>query len=104
MWPELLVRLFLAILTLPTGSVDTTPGRILLPIEVLGADGTTVSRTISLTVAQSESVRSLWLQVDGLGYQTQASVQVNSSLWIPLRNDKVSVAELGKAFGGIGGG
>ena len=104
MWPELLVRLFLAILTLQTGSVDTTPGRILLPIEVLGADGTTVSRTISLTVAQSESVRSLWLQVHGLRYQTQASVQVNSSLWIPLRNDKVSVAALGKAFGGIGGG
>jgi hypothetical protein len=77
---------------------------MLLPIEVLGADGTTVSRTITLTVAQSESVKSLWLQVHGLRYQTQASVQVNTSLWIPLRNDTLSVAEPGRTFGGIGGG
>ena len=59
MWPELLVRIFLAVLTLPTGSVDSAPGRMLLPIEVLGADGTTVSRTITLTVTQRESVKSL---------------------------------------------
>jgi hypothetical protein len=77
---------------------------MLLPIEVLGADGTTVSRTVNLTAAQCESVKSLWLQVHGLRYQTQASVQVNTSLWIPLRNDTLSVAEPGRTFGGIGGG
>jgi hypothetical protein len=104
MWPELLVCLFLAVITLPAGHVDNTPGRILLPIEVLGADGTAVSRTITLKVAQSESVRSLWLQVHGLRYQTQASVQINAGMWIPLRNDTVSVAAPGKSFGGIGGG
>ena len=104
MWLELLVRLFLAVLTIPIGSADATSGRMLLPVEVLGADGTTVSRAVTLTAAQSESVRSLWLQVHGLRYQTQASVQVNTSLWIPLRNDTLSVAEPGRTFGGIGGG
>src|SRR6516225_7663244 len=104
MWLELLVRLFLAVLTLPTGDVDTTPGRMLLPIEVLGADGTTASRTVTLTTPECESVRSLWLKVHGLRYPTQASVQINSGMWIPLRNDTVSVAALGKTFGGIGGG
>src|SRR5215469_33997 len=104
MWPELLVRLFLAALTIHIQSADATSGRTLLPIEVLGADGTTVSRTVTLTAAQCESVKSLWLQVHGLRYQTQASVQVNTSLWIPLRNDTLSVAEPGRTFGGIGGG
>jgi len=104
MWLELLVRLFLAALTIPTRSVDTTSGRMLMPIEVLGADGSTVSRTVPLTGAQCESVRSLWLRVHGLRYQAQASVQVNTSSWIPLRNDTVSVAAPGRTFGGIGGG
>ena len=104
MWSELLVRLFLAALTIPIGSADATSGRMLLPIEVLGADGTMVSLTVNLTAAQCESVKSLWLQVHGLRYQTQASVQVNTSSWIPLRNDTLSVAEPGRTFGGIGGG
>jgi hypothetical protein len=77
---------------------------MVLPIEVLGADGTTLSRAVTLTAAQCESVKSLWLQVHGLRYQTQASVQLNTSLWIPLRSDTLSVAEPGRTFGGIGGG
>ena len=104
MWPDLLLSLFLAMLSIPIGSADATSGRMELPIEVLGSDGTTTSRTFTLTASQCESVRSLWLQVHGLRYQTQASVQVNSSVWIPLRNDTVSVAAPGKTFGGIGGG
>ena len=104
MWPELLVRLFLAALTIHIQSADATSGRLALPIEVLGADGTTLSRTVTLTAAQCEPVKSLWLLVHGLRYQTQASVQVNTSLWIPLRNDTLSVAEPGRTFGGIGGG
>jgi cytochrome c553 len=48
-------------------------------------------------------VRSLWLQIHGLRYADQASVQVNTSAWMPLNNDTVTVAEPGKSFGGIGG-
>src|SRR6202008_3835933 len=60
--------------------------------------------TLALDAAQSESVRSLWLQGHGLRYPQQASVQVNARPWIPLKNDTVTVAAPGGTFGGIGGG
>ena len=77
--------------------------RILLPIEVLGAN-TTVSRSIVLQAGQAGSVRSLWLQIHGLRYADQASVQINTSAWIPLNNNTVTIAEPGRSYGGIGGG
>src|SRR5437899_3604438 len=75
-----------------------------LPIEVLGADGTTASRTVTLDEAQSDSVRFLWLETHGLHYASEASVQVHHSSWIPLNNETVTVSEPGKSYGGIGGG
>jgi len=101
---EWFIPLLLAILTMSGAPAETRADRVLLPIEVMGEAGTTVSETVSLTDAQSESVRSLWLHVHGLRYSEQASVQVNTSPWIPIKNDTVAVAEPGKAFGGIGGG
>jgi hypothetical protein len=77
---------------------------MLLPIEVLSANGTTVSRTVALQAGQAESVGSLWLQIHGLRYADQASVQINTSAWIPLNNNTVTIAEPGRSFGGIGGG
>ena len=103
-WQRLLAGLFLAALTISIVLADTTAGPILLPIEVLGADGTTVSRTVALQAGQAESVRSLWLQIHGLRYADQASVQINTSAWIPLNNNTVTIAEPGKSYGGIGGG
>jgi len=64
-WHQLLVKLLLAAITISIsiGFADTTIDRILLPIEVLGADGATVSRSVKLASGQAESVRSLWLQI-----------------------------------------
>ena len=76
----------------------------MLPIEVLGAAGTTVSRTITLQDGRAESVRSLWLQIHGLRYGDQASVQINASAWLPLNNSTVTIPEPARSFGGIGGG
>ena len=101
-WHQLLSGLVLACITISTGFVDTTRDRVLLPIEVLGADGTTVSRAVVVQSGQAESVRSLWLQVHRLRYADEASVQVNTSGWIPLHNSTVTIAEPGKSFGGIG--
>jgi hypothetical protein len=70
----------------------------------LGDDGTVASRTVTFTAAQAESVHSLWLQVHGLRYAEQGSVQLNTGPWIPLRNETVTVAEPGRSYGGIGGG
>ena len=100
---HLLVCLFLAATAISVGFADTTARPTLLPIEVLGA-GTTVSRTVALPTGQPESVRSLWLQIHGLRYADQASVQINTSAWIPLNNNTVTIAEPGRSYGGIGGG
>jgi len=102
--PDLLAPLFLAAITIPFGFADTTTDRMLLPIEVLSADGTAVSRTVTLQPEQAQSARSLWLQIHGVRYAEQASVQVNTSAWIPLNNNTVTIAGPGKSFGGIGGG
>jgi hypothetical protein len=103
-WHNLLVCLFPAALTISIAFADTSTGRMLLPIEVLSADATTVSRTVALQAGQAESVRSLWLQIHGVRYADQASVQLNTSAWIPLNNSTVTIAEPGRSFGGIGGG
>ena len=96
--------LLLLSVTLSTRIANASTNRVLLPIEILGANGTTASRTVDLQVAQAEAVRSLWLQVHRLRYAEEASVQVNSSPWISLNNNTVNIAEPGKSFGGIGGG
>jgi len=103
-WHELLAGLFLTVITISIGFADATAGRILLPVEVLGSDGTTVSRSVVLELGQAKSVRSLWLQIHGLRYADQASLQVNTSAWISLNNDIVTIAEPGRSYGGIGGG
>jgi hypothetical protein len=103
-WHQLLVGLFLAAITISIGLADTTTHQMLLPIEVLGANGTTVSRTVALQAGPAESVRSLLLQIHGLRYADQASVQVNTSAWIPLNNNTATIAEPGRSYGGIGGG
>jgi len=68
MWCDLLGLILLAFAAIRLGAAEAPFGRMLLPIEVLGADGTTESRTVLLDAAGSESVRSLWLQVHGLRY------------------------------------
>src|ERR1700756_4885190 len=83
-WQGLLVGTFLAAVTIPIGLADAPTNRSLLPIEVLGEDGTVESRSFTLQPGQAESVESLWLEVHGVRYAEQASVQVNTSPWIPL--------------------
>ena len=94
--------LVLALLSFPDRAAEHRTA-LILPVEVLGENGTTVDRTLYLSLQQSESVRSLSLQVHGVRYPAQASVQINRSPWIPLRNNTVTVAEPGRSFGGIGG-
>jgi len=103
-WHELPTFIFVVAATISIGFAESATDRMLLPIEILGANGTTVSRSFVLQAGQAEPVRSLWLQIHGLRYADQASVQVNTSSWIPLTNNTVKIAEPGRSFGGIGGG
>jgi hypothetical protein len=76
---------------------------VTLPLEVIGADGTTVSCTVDLPAGTSAQVRGLWMQIHGLTYPNKASVQINTGPWVPLSNETVQVATPGKNYGGIGG-
>ena len=96
----LLSCLWLTAIFPSAGAGQPDSGIVVLPVEVLGEDGTTAERTLSLSPEQSRRARALWLQVHGVRYPEQASVQVNHSAWIPLRNDTVMVAEPGRSFGG----
>ena len=87
----------------PQESVREIAPAILLPIEVLGADGVTKSVTVDLTAQDAQQPLRLWLQVYNLSYANKASVRFNSGAWLPLSNTTVTVEGLGKSYGGIGG-
>jgi hypothetical protein len=56
--------------TLSTRIANASTNPVLLPIEILGANGTTASRTVELQVAQAEAVRSPWLhRRHGMSYK-----------------------------------
>ena len=46
----------------------------------------------------------LWMQIHGLRYETQASVNVNNSGWLPINTASVTLLGQANAYGGIGGG
>jgi len=82
-----------------------TPTTIQLPLEVVGPDGTTV--TVSLPIPTGTSLNGqlqLWMQIHGLRYETQASVSVNNSGWLPISSSSVTLLGQANAYGGIGGG
>jgi hypothetical protein len=82
-----------------------TSAAIVLPIEVMGPTPTTVS--VSFSVASGSNLSGqlkLWLQIHGLEYQTQASVQPNGGAWIPISDSTATYLGHSATFGGIGGG
>jgi hypothetical protein len=93
-----------ALLLLSLFPMAAATASIVLPVEVAGADSTTATVTVDVPQAQASRVRSLWMQIHGLGYPDMVSVQVNASAWLPLNNETAAVAEPGKSYGGIGGG
>ncbi len=85
-----------------TKAIEITQSTLALPLEVLGAEGYTV--TAKINIARGSTARTLWLQVNNLSYDNKASVQINDAAWIGLRNDNTDIEAAGKAYGGIGGG
>jgi hypothetical protein len=78
---------------------------ITLPIEVVGPAGTI--STASFTISQGTNLGGalqLYLQIHNLKYDTEASVQVNHSAWMPISTANVTLLGLAGAYGGIGGG
>lgn len=77
---------------------------IVMPLELMGTSATTQSVQVTVPAGQTVSGAGLWLQIHGLEYQTQASIQVNNSGWIALNNANTQLQGLGGNYGGIGGG
>lgn len=78
---------------------------IVLPLEVMGAAGTTASATVNVpTGTNVNGPLTLWMQIHGLKYETEASVQINNSAWMPLSTGNVTLLGNANTFGGIGGG
>jgi len=76
-----------------------------LPLEVMGAAGATVPVSVSIPAGSNLNGQvQLWLQVHGLKYETEASVQVNGGAWTPINTSTVTLQGNGALYGGIGGG
>jgi hypothetical protein len=91
-----------AVVTLTASATTST---ITLPVEVVGAAGTT--STASFTIPAGANLGGqlqLWMQIHNLKYETEASVQVNNSAWLAISTSTVTLLGNAAAFGGIGGG
>ncbi|HYL36158.1 MAG TPA: hypothetical protein VEV17_09630 [Bryobacteraceae bacterium] len=78
---------------------------IMLPLEVIGPNGTTVGASFNISSSANVSgPMTLFMQINGLRFQTQASVQLNASGWLPINSSTVTLLGLANAYGGIGGG
>ncbi len=99
---SIILSLLLAVNTL--AQAPTTNGNgslILLPIEVIGAEGTIEEIALTLTPEQFAQVDLLWLQVNNLGYQNKASVKINSEQWLDLNHETTSIQSPEKERGGM---
>ena len=85
-----------------SGSTGST---VKLPVEVIGPNGTTVSASVTIPSGANLSGQlSLWMQIHGLRFDAQASVQVNNSGWMPISTGNVTLLGNAAGYGGIGGG
>lgn len=75
--------------------------KLSLPIEVIGNEGKIVTRTLTLSSTIAEHAESLWLQVNNLGYQDKASVQINGGPWVLLNHETVQIEKQEAARGGM---
>jgi hypothetical protein len=93
-----------ASLTLQASPAPTV-SNIVLPVEVMGATPTTVPVTFTIPPGSSLTGQlQLWLQIHGLEYQSQASVQVNGGAWLPINDTTATYQGQASTFGGLGGG
>ena len=75
--------------------------KILLPIEVLGAEGTINEREFTLTSEQVAASSLLWLQVNNLGYENKASIKINDAEWVDLNHNTTKIQSPEKERGGM---
>lgn len=83
-------------------AAETIKARTVLPIEIMGPEGTVAAVTVEIPSTAAGEVSSLWLQVNGLEYEDLASVRVNDGAWVSMNNATAHVVQPGRNYGGIG--
>ncbi len=73
----------------------------LLPVEVLGAEGTIKSRTLTLDAELASKSERIWLQVNSLSYENKGSVKINDGSWYDLNHSSVDMQYQEKVRGGM---
>ncbi|MFM7023216.1 MAG: carbohydrate-binding protein [Flavobacteriales bacterium] len=94
-----LISHWIFILLISTSSLYAQ--QIILPVEVLGAEGKVVTRTFNLSLTEATNSVKLWLQINNLSYQNKASIQINNGSWLPLNHQTVNMQAQEKARGGM---
>jgi len=81
--------------------IENLDPKILLPVEVLGAEGTISEREFTLTSTQVAASSLLWLQVNNLGYQNKASIKINNEDWVDLNHNSTKIQSPERERGGM---
>lgn len=89
----------LLILFIPLGSISAQ--QILLPVEVLGDEGTIETRNFDLSIDEASQADRLWLQVNNLSYENKGSIKINNEAWLTLNHQTVNMQAQEKARGGM---
>ncbi|UYZ64944.1 RICIN domain-containing protein [Hymenobacter weizhouensis] len=95
---------------LSIGLLPAAQAQIILPVEVLGPQGTTVQ--VTLPVADASKVAALYLRVHRPGFRgastdpatARASVRINGGTWVDVTNANCQAWPVDASYGGIGGG
>ena len=97
--PLTIVGVLLLSTVTPVSSQEIS--RVVLPVEVLGSEGSTEERSLSLTSSVVDQAERLWLQVNNLSYEDKGSIQINEGAWLSLNHQTVTLQRQEAARGGM---
>jgi Ricin-type beta-trefoil lectin domain-like/Secretion system C-terminal sorting domain len=76
-------------------------GKILLPIEVLGAEGIVVSRSFTIDQQTLDATKNIWFMINNLSYENKASIKINGGNWLSLNHLSVQMQKQELLRGGM---
>ena len=80
---------------------QNTGDKVLLPIEVMGSQGTIEEIYLTLTSEQANRSSLLWLQINNVGYQDKISVEINGNPWLNLNHNTTRIQSPERERGGM---
>lgn len=84
-----------------TFSVTTKKRVFELPVEILGVEGTQITRGFELTQEQVDQADKLFFYANNLSYQNKGSIKINQGEWIQLNHTDIDIFEKELHYGGM---